>query len=92
MARVIELHLWIQNKRETWHEPEVVNKFGNQQRGKRIVLEVPEGMSIPEMKILVAETLDKYIGKLKYYYVVAMVRREDGEYGFRTIVPKSPLK
>jgi hypothetical protein len=91
MARVIELHLWIQNKKETWREPEVVNRFGVEQRGKRIVLEIAEGTGIPEMKVAVARELDKYVKKLRYYYVVAVVQRDDGEIGFRTIVPKTIL-
>ena len=91
MARVIELHLWIQNKKETWKEPEVVNRFGKEQRGKRIVLEVAEGTGIPEMKVAVAKELDKYVKQLRYYYVVAVVQRDDGEIGYRTIVPKTIL-
>lgn len=91
MARVIELHLWIQNKKETWKEPEVVNRFGREQRGKRIVLEVAEGTGIPEMKVAVAKELDKHVKQLRYYYVVAVVQRDDGEVGHRTIVPKTIL-
>jgi hypothetical protein len=92
MARVIELHLWIQNKKETWNEPEVINRFGTAQRGKRIVLEIAEGTGIPEMKIAVAKELDKYVKKLRYYYVVAVVQRDDGDIGYRTIVRKVILK
>jgi NAD(P)H-flavin reductase len=91
LARIIELHLWVQNKKETWRESEVVNRFGVEQRGKRIVLEIAEGTGIPEMKIAVAKELDKYANKLRYYYVVAVVQRDDGEVGFRTIVPKTIL-
>lgn len=91
MARVIELHLWIQNKKETWRDPEVVNRFGHEQRGRRIVIDIAEGTAISEMKIAVAEELEKYAGKLRYYYVVAVVQRDDGEVGFRTIVPKTIL-
>lgn len=91
MARVIELHLWIQNKKETWKEPEVVNRFGKEQRGKRIVLEVAEGTGVAEMKVAVAKELDKYQKQLRYYYVVAVVQRDDGEVAFRTIVPKTIL-
>jgi hypothetical protein len=89
MAHVIELHIWMQNKKETWHEPEVVNRFGNEQRGKRIVLDIEENTPIAEMKIAVARELDKWITQLRYYYVVAVVQRDDGEIGFRTIVPKT---
>jgi hypothetical protein len=78
----------MQNKRETWTEPEVINRFGNVQKGKRIVLDIAEGTSIPEMKVAVARELDKYIKQLKYYYVVAVVQRDDGELGFKTIVRK----
>jgi len=91
MARVIELHLWIQNKKETWKEPEVVNRFGKEQRGKRIVMDIGEGTGIPEMKVAVAKELEKYTKQLKYYYVVAVVQRDDGDIGFRTIVPKTIL-
>jgi hypothetical protein len=91
MAQVIQLHIWIQNKRETWKEKEVVNRFGNEQRGRRIVLDIEEKESVSEMKIRVAEELDKYAGKLRYYYVVAVVQRDDGEIGYRTIVPKTIL-
>jgi hypothetical protein len=89
LAQVIELHIWMQNKKETWNEPEVITSLGNAQRGKRVVLEIGEGTSINEMKVAVAKELDKYHGKLKYYYVVAVVQRDDGEVGFRTIVPKT---
>jgi hypothetical protein len=91
MAQVIALHIWIQNKKETWREPEVVNKFGNKQRGKRIVLEIGENTPVAEMKIAVAEELEKYTGKIRYYYVVAVVQRDDGEVGYRTVVPKTIL-
>jgi hypothetical protein len=89
MARVIALHIWIQNKKETWKEKEVVNRFGNAQRGRRIVVDIEEGTPVSEMKIAVAKELDKYAGKLRYYYVVAQVQRDDGEYGYKTIVPKT---
>jgi hypothetical protein len=87
MAKVIALHVWMQNKRETWTEPEVTNRFGRVQRGRRVILDVDEGTTIPEMKIAVAEELKKHIRDLKYYYVVVQVQRDDGDYGFRTIVP-----
>ena len=89
MARVIELHIWMQNKKETWKEPEVINRFGNEQRGKRIVLDVAENTTTDEMKVAVATELEKWITQLRYYYVVAVVQRDDGEVGFRTIVPKT---
>lgn len=89
MARVIELHIWMQNKKETWREPEVINQFGNEQRGKRVVLDVAENTSIAEMKVAVATELDKWIEQLRYYYVVAVVQRDDGTVGYRTIVPQT---
>jgi hypothetical protein len=89
VARVIQLHLWIQNKKETWKEPEVINRFGKEQRGKRIVLDVDEGTAIATMKTAVAKELDKRIKQLRYYYVVAVVQRDDGEIGYKTIVPKT---
>jgi hypothetical protein len=89
MARVIELHIWMQNKKETWHEPEIINQFGNDHRGKRIVLDIEENTTIAEMKIAVATELDKYITQLRYYYVVAKVQRDDETIGYRTIVPQT---
>lgn len=91
MAQVISLHIWVQNKKERWKEPEVVNRFGREQRGKRIVLDLDEGTSIAEMKIAVAKELDRFAGKLRYYYVVAVLQREDGKIVYRTIVPKINL-
>jgi hypothetical protein len=58
--------------------------------GKRVVLEV-ETESIATMKIAVADVLKKYLRTIKYYYVVAVVQREDSTVGYRTIVPKVVL-
>jgi hypothetical protein len=91
-TRVIQLHVWMQNPKQTWQDSEVLNaQSGQPQPGKRIVLDIGEGATIPEMKIAVAEVLDKYRKQLVkggYYYVVAVVQRPDGEVGYRTIVPK----
>jgi hypothetical protein len=91
MAITKELHVWMQNKRETWTEPEVINKWGQEQKGKRIVIEVSEKTTIPEMKIAVAEQLERFRKQLKYYYVVAVVEKEDGTFAYKTIVKKVVL-
>lgn len=98
MPQVIQLHVWMQNKKETWTDPEVLvartdPRDGRKKMfphvGKRAVLDV-ENMTIPAMKSAVAELVDSYLQKgLKYYYVVAVVQRDDGEIGYKTIVPKT---
>jgi len=50
-----------------------------------------ETESIATMKIAVADVLKKYLRTIKYYYVVAVVQREDSTVGYRTIVPKVVL-
>lgn len=92
MTKIKELHIWMQNKRKTWTEPEVLNSRGQIQKGKRIVLEIAEGTTIPEMKVAVAKELIKYKKQLLYYYVVAKVERDDMEFGYRTIVPKVTME
>ena len=89
MARALELHIWMQNKKQTWTEPEVVNRLGKHQRGKRIVLELKEGTTVAEMKVAVATELDRWRKQLRYYYVVVVAQRDDGRIGYRTIVPKT---
>jgi hypothetical protein len=101
MARVIQLHLWMQNKKETWHEKEVMNQFGDYQRGRRVILDVGVNASIAEMKVAVANELKKHMRSLKYYYVVAVMERDEeprkrgkkgkSNIGYRTIVPKVVL-
>lgn len=88
MAKIKELHIWMQNRKMNWKEPEVVNSQGKMQKGKRVVLEIADGTPVAEMKVEVAKILKQYKKQLLYYYVVAVVEREDGEFGFRTIVPK----
>lgn len=88
MATVIQLHLWIMDKKKTWTEPEVVNRHGNESPGRRIVIE-PSGPSVVQMKLNVARELGKWMGKIIYYYVVAVVEKDDGSIAYRTIVPKT---
>jgi hypothetical protein len=95
MAKVIQLHVWMQNKRGTWTESEVMTKQPSTgkmvpHKGKRIVLDV-ETESISTMKIAIAHVLKKYLRQIKYYYVVAVVQREDNTIGYRTIIPKVVL-
>jgi len=93
MSQVIELHVWMQNRQMNWKESEVINPHsGKPQPGKRVVLEVGEGTSIPEMKVEVARILDKNIKHLLYYYVVAVMQKDDGQIGYRTIVPKTVIE
>jgi hypothetical protein len=93
MTKIIQLHIWMQNKRMKWKEPEVINPHSKKpQPGKRIVLDVSEGTGIPEMKVAVAQELEKYKKNILYYYVVAVVERDDGEIGYRTIVGKVFMK
>jgi hypothetical protein len=93
--KIIQIHVWIQNKRETWAEPEVL-RFSKQHpegkpvRGKRIVLE-PESQSITAIKMQIARELMKWKGQLLSYYVVIVVEKRDGAPGYRTIVPKIVL-
>lgn len=84
--RVIELHLWVQNKDRTWSTDTGRKK---PTPGKRIVIDPPGSGSIVEMKIAVAKELQKLANKLEYYYVVVVVERNDGTPGYRTIVPKT---
>ncbi len=88
MAKVIQLHLWMQNKNHTWTEPEVVNRHGNEQPGKRIVIE-PSGHSVVQMKLDVARELQRWLNKIQYYYVVAVVQDDNNEIRYKTIVPKT---
>jgi hypothetical protein len=95
MMKILQLHLWIQNKRETWTEPEVIRfskKFpeGKPSKGKRIVIE-PESQSLPGLKIQLAKELEKWKAQIKYYYVVVVVEKSDGTPGYRTIIPKVVL-
>jgi len=90
--KILQLHLWIQNKRETWTEPEVLRfskqcPEGKPSRGKRIVIE-PESQSLAGIKLQIAKELVKYRNQLLYYYVVVVVEKSDGTPGFRTVVPK----
>lgn len=86
MAKVIQLHLWMRDKRHKWTESEVINaKSQKPQPGKRIVLDIMTE-SITEMKLAVARELQKWLPKLDYYYVVAVVEREDGTIGYRVVV------
>lgn len=95
MAKVVQLHIWMQNKKGTWTEKEVLTKQPSTGQmvphvGKRVVLDI-ETDNINTMKIAVSEVLKDYMRTLKYYYVVAVVQRENGEIGYRTIVPKVVL-
>jgi hypothetical protein len=89
---VIQLHLWMMDKKHKWTEPEVVKKDPDgklyEAPGKRIVIE-PSGPSVIQMKMDVARELDKWIKRLEYYYVVAVAEKSDGTPVFRTIVPKT---
>jgi hypothetical protein len=87
----------MKDKKGEWREPEVLRKrYENDKQvmvpsvGKRVVLE-PESESLTGMKIQIAKELMKWRrkGKLKSYYVVAVAEREDGEIGYRTIIPQT---
>lgn len=71
--KVIALHIWVREKRN--------------QTIKKIVV-VPESQSIEAMKIDIAKTIKPIIRKIEYYYVVVVVRKPGGKYGYRTVVPK----
>jgi hypothetical protein len=86
--KVVQLHLWIMDKKHRYREPEVLNKHNEPVPGKRIVIE-PSGPSILQMKMDVAREIRKWVGKIEYYYVVAVVEKADGTPGYRTIVPKT---
>jgi hypothetical protein len=90
--KVLELHVWIQNKKETWTEPEVLRfskayPEGRPSRGKRLVM-IPESQVLNSMKLQIAKELAKWRSQLAYYYVVVAVEKSDGTTGYRTIVPK----
>lgn len=98
MAKVIQLHVWMQNRRKTWTESEVqVSRFRDNKKvmvphpGKRIVLDI-ETDNITQMKLAVAKVVKEYEKQLGYYYVVAVVQRDDGEIGYRTIVRKTVIR
>jgi len=89
MAELIEIHIWMQNKRKTWTEPEVINPHsGKPQPGRRVVLDVGPGTSVAELKVSIAKELEKVTKELLYYYVVAVMQKDDGQIGYRTIVRK----
>lgn len=54
---------------------------------KRIKIK-PLSQDITEMKKQLAETIKPLMRKIKYYYVVVVVRKPDGTNGYRTVVPK----
>jgi hypothetical protein len=86
--KIIQLHVWMQNKSKSWETPEVPRgKDGHPSPGKRIVLE-PESQNIISIKLQIAKELAKYRRELLNYYVVVVVERSDGTPGYRTIVPK----
>src|SRR5438105_3935229 len=98
MAEVIQLHVWMRDAAHQWCEKEVLVKKKKKGKlrmeahpGKRVVVEVPPNASSTEMKILVAEVLQKYMSQLEYYYVVAVTERDDGSEGFRTVVRKTAV-
>lgn len=93
--KILQLHLWIQNKQGTWSEPEVVRfskKYpdGKPARGKRIVIE-PETQSLADIKLQIAREVVKWRNQIESYYVVVAIERSDGTTGYRTIVPKIVL-
>lgn len=92
MSRIIQLHLWMRDKKERWVEPEVVNNLsGNPTPGKRIVIDIDTD-NLMEMKLAVAKELRPWIDKLKYYYVVAVRQAEDGSVTYRMVVRKQMIE
>jgi hypothetical protein len=89
--KVIQLHVWLKDPKNKWYEPEVVNKNGDPVPGKRIVIE-PSGPSVVQMKLDVAKVILEWRNKIESYYVVAVVERDDGTPGYRTIVPMTFIK
>jgi hypothetical protein len=71
--KVIAIHVWVRTKR-------------NDER-KRIVL-TPESQDITTMKKQIAETLKPLMKRIKYYYVIVVVRKPNRKYGYRVVVPK----
>jgi len=90
MAKVIQLHLWMRDKRKRWTEPEVINKWGKPQPGKRIVLDI-QTESVMAMKLAVAKELQRWMDKIEYYYVVAVVEKNDGTIGYRVVVKTTTI-
>ena len=93
--KILQIHLWMQNKKETWTEPEVLRfsklyPEGKPQRGKRIVIE-PDSQSLPAIKLQIAKELIKWRSQLLHYYVVVVVEKSDGSPGFRVIVKKQVI-
>jgi hypothetical protein len=54
---------------------------------KRIKI-IPDSQDITEMKTQLAKTIKPLTRKIKYYYVVVVVRKPDGSNGYRTVIPK----
>lgn len=70
--KVIALHIWIREKRR-----DVT---------KRIVV-TPSSQNIQSMKLDIAKTIDPLKKRIKYYYVIMVVRKPNGKNGYRTVIP-----
>lgn len=97
MAKIIQLHIWLKDKKERWTEPEVLRQHTIDGKkamlpapGKRLVIE-PESDSLTQMKIQIARTVIPFRSKIRSYYVVAVVEKSDGEVAFRTIIPMTVI-
>jgi len=57
------------------------------------VKQAPSGEDIPSIKLDVARIVKsiKDSGNAEYYYMVIKVRKSDGSFGYRTMIPKTML-
>ena len=89
MAEVTALHVWMRDKKKEWKQAGVINQFGNQQPGKRVIIKVGSNWTPSTMKIEVAKVIKKYKRQLYYYYVVVEVKKEDGDFAYKTMVGRT---
>jgi len=65
--------------------------YVDRKTGARSVIKVKpaKGAGVSEMKTQVAEAIAPHMKHISYYYVVACVRKTDGDRGFRTVLGKT---
>lgn len=87
-AQIKQIHIWLQDKKDKWEEPDLPGSTGKPRPGKLVVLE-PEGTSPVQLKLQIARELQKWIPKIRSYYVVMVVERSDQTLGYRVVIPKT---
>jgi len=56
-----------------------------------VVKQVPTSQDTPAIKLQVAKIVTAIRDRAEYYYMVVKVRKDNGDYGYRTIIPKTLL-